>query len=120
MIKTKTTPTLGWIICTLAAIFYCYEFLLRIEPSVMVKELMQTFQANATELGILYAFFYFIYTPMQVIVGLLLDLYGTRRILDNVRVYSLTNYKLALTILPVTFFLGFILTFWLRENHNKK
>src|SRR3990170_2955949 len=81
MIKTKTTPTLGWIICTLAAIFYCYEFLLRIEPSVMAKKLMQAFQANATEFGILSAFFYFIYTPMQIVVGLLLDLYGSRRIL---------------------------------------
>ena len=81
MTKTKKTPLLGWIICTIAAIFYCYEYLLRIEPSVMVPELMQAFQANATELGILSAFFYFIYTPMQIVVGLLLDLYGPRRIL---------------------------------------
>lgn len=81
MIKVKNTTTLGWIICTLAAIFYCYEYLLRIEPSVMVTELMQAFQANATELGILSAFFYFIYTPMQIVVGLLSDLYGPRRIL---------------------------------------
>jgi len=81
MVKTKKTPILGWIICSLAAIFYCYEYLLRIEPSVMVPELMQAFQANATKIGVLAAFFYFIYTPMQIIVGLLLDLYGARRIL---------------------------------------
>ncbi|MBU0743951.1 MAG: MFS transporter [Gammaproteobacteria bacterium] len=80
MIKIKNS-TLGWIICTLAAIFYCYEYLLRIAPSVMVPELMQTFQATATEFGILSAFFYFAYTPMQIIVGMLLDLYGPRRIL---------------------------------------
>lgn len=81
MTKIKNTAALGWIICTLAAIFYCYEYLLRIEPSVMVNELMQAFQANATELGVLSAFFYFIYTPIQIIVGPLLDLYGPRRIL---------------------------------------
>lgn len=82
MTKPKgKTPILGWIICTLAAVFYCYEYLLRIEPSVMVTELMQAFQANATEIGMLSAFFYFIYTPMQIIVGLLSDLYGPRRIL---------------------------------------
>jgi sugar phosphate permease len=80
MIKIKNS-TLGWIICSLAALFYCYEYLLRIAPSVMVPELMQTFQATATEFGILSAFFYFAYVPMQIIVGLLLDLYGPRRIL---------------------------------------
>lgn len=81
MIKTKNTTTTGWIICTLAAIFYCYEYLLRMEPSVMVTELMHEFQANATELGTLSAFYYFIYTPMQIVVGLLSDLYGPRKIL---------------------------------------
>lgn len=80
MAKTKNS-ILGWIICSLAAIFYCYEYLLRIAPSVMVPELMQAFRANATELGILSAFFYFVYTPMQIVVGLLSDLYGPRRIL---------------------------------------
>ncbi|CAL7960344.1 Major facilitator family transporter transporter [Gammaproteobacteria bacterium] len=81
MIKTRNTITTDWIICTLAAIFYCYEYLLRMEPSVMVTELMHEFQANATELGTLSAFYYFIYTPMQIIVGLLSDLYGPRKIL---------------------------------------
>lgn len=81
MIKTKNTIAKGWVICTLAAIFYCYEYLLRMEPSVMVTELMHEFQANATELGTLSAFYYFIYTPMQIIVGLLSDLYGPRKIL---------------------------------------
>jgi len=80
MIKIKTSA-LGWIICSLAAIFYCYEYILRVAPSVMVPELMQTFHANATEFGILAAVFYFIYTPMQLIVGPLSDLYGPRRIL---------------------------------------
>lgn len=81
MTKTKNTAITGWIICSLAAIFYCYEYLLRMEPSVMVTELMHAFQANATELGTLSAFYYFIYTPMQIIVGLLSDLYGPRKIL---------------------------------------
>lgn len=80
MAKIKNA-TLGWIICSLAAVFYCYEYLLRIAPSFMVPELMQAFQANATEFGILSAFFYFVYTPMQIVVGLLSDLYGPRRIL---------------------------------------
>ena len=80
MTKIKTSK-IGWVICTLAAIFYCYEYLLRIEPGAMVTQLMQQFQADATQIGVLSAFYYFIYTPMQIIVGLLSDLYGPRKIL---------------------------------------
>lgn len=71
----------GWIICLLAAIFFCYEYILRMEPSVMVTELMHEFQINATQFGMLSAFFYFTYTPMQIAVGVLSDLYGPRKIL---------------------------------------
>ena len=83
MIKNTNTKAIGWIICTLAAIFYCYEYVLRMEPSVMVTELMHAFQVNATQFGMLSAVFYFIYTPMQIIVGPLLDLYGPRKILTS-------------------------------------
>jgi sugar phosphate permease len=84
IIKFKSwfsTYAMGWVICMLGAIFYCYEYLLRMEPSVMVPELMQAFQINATQFGILIASYYFIYSPMQIVVGLLTDLYGPRRIL---------------------------------------
>lgn len=77
----KNSSAKGWIICSLAAIFFCYEYILRMEPSVMVSELMHEFQINATQFGMLSAFFYFTYTPMQIIVGLLSDLYGPRKIL---------------------------------------
>jgi len=73
--------TLGWIICVVAVIFYCYEYILRITPSVMMPELMHAFNADATKLGILASCYYFIYTPMQIVVGLLADLYGPRKIL---------------------------------------
>lgn len=81
--NTKQHHKIGWIICSLAAIFYCYEFLLRMEPSVMVPELMRDFNANATQLGVLSAVYYFIYTPMQIVVGLLTDLYGSRKVLTG-------------------------------------
>lgn len=79
--QTNKHNKIGWVICSLAAIFYCYEFLLRMEPSVMVPELMSDFKATATQLGILSAIYYFVYTPMQILVGLLTDLYGSRKVL---------------------------------------
>lgn len=70
-----------WIICALGAIYYCYEFFLRISPSVMTPELMRTYNLTGAEVGNLSAFYYLAYTPMQLVVGLLMDRYGPRRLL---------------------------------------
>lgn len=70
-----------WIVCALGAVFYCYEYYLRITPSVMTQDLMRTFSISAMALGNLHAYYYYAYTPMQLFVGLLLDRYGPRRLL---------------------------------------
>lgn len=77
---------LPWVICGLAAAFYCYEYLLRITPGLMVPELQRAFSINgqyldATLVGHLSAFYYYAYTPMQLPVGLFMDRYGPRWIL---------------------------------------
>jgi MFS family permease len=72
---------LGWFICGLGAAFYCYEYLLRIAPSVMSTELRHAFQLEALAFGNLAAFYYYAYTPMQLPVGVLMDRYGPRRLL---------------------------------------
>lgn len=77
---------LPWLICGLAAAFYCYEYLLRITPGLMVPELQKAFSLHgqyldATLIGHLSAFYYYAYTPMQLPVGLFMDRYGPRGIL---------------------------------------
>ena len=69
------------VICALGAVFYCYEYFLRIMPSQMVTELMGAYHLNGGEIGSLSAFYYHAYVPMQVIVGLLMDRFGPRRLL---------------------------------------
>lgn len=71
----------AWLICTLGALFYCYEYFLRITPSVMVPQLMTAFHIDATTLGTMVGLYYWIYTPMQLPVGITMDRYGPRRLL---------------------------------------
>jgi MFS family permease len=74
---------LGSIICLIAALFYCYEFVLRIIPGVLQGELSAAFgHISASTFGQLSALYYFAYSPMQLPVGILMDRFGPRRLLS--------------------------------------
>ncbi len=72
---------LPWVMLAIGASFYLYEYFLRISPSVMAPELSRVFHIDPTQLGVLSAFYYYIYTPMQLPVGILMDRVGPRRLL---------------------------------------
>lgn len=78
--KSVAATVIPWLICAVGAVFYIYEYLLRVAPSVMTTDLMLSFHIGAAALGNLAAFYYYIYTPMQLVVGLLMDRYGPRRL----------------------------------------
>jgi sugar phosphate permease len=70
-----------WVICSLGALYYCYEYFLRIVPSVITPELMRHYHLTGAEVGNLSAFYYHAYMPMQIVVGILIDRYGPKRLL---------------------------------------
>ena len=71
-----------WLIWGLAAVFYFYEFVLRVSPSVMIPDLMIAFNVNASAIGIICAFYLYAYAPMQIPVGMLMDRFGVKSILS--------------------------------------
>lgn len=77
----KHYTIIAWLICGLGAVFYSYEYLLRIAPSVMEQSLRAHFDLSATGFGFLSSIYYFAYVPMQLPVGVLLDRYGPKRLL---------------------------------------
>lgn len=78
---SSRTKLLPWIIWGLAVTFYFYENLLQVSLDVMAPALMRTFKANATEIGNLGGYYFWIYAIMQIPVGVLLDRFGARRLL---------------------------------------
>lgn len=78
----NSPPVLKWSIWALAAVFYFYEFVLRVSPSVMIPELMTSFHITASSVGVLSAFYLYAYAPMQLPVGILMDKYGVKRVLS--------------------------------------
>lgn len=79
--KRTTSYLIPWMIVGLGALYYCYEYFLRIVPSVMTPELMKAYNLTGLQVGSLSAYYYHAYMPMQILVGILMDRYGPRRLL---------------------------------------
>ena len=70
-----------WVVWGLACLFYFYEFLLQVSPSVMSSELMRDFSITSEKLGILSGIIFYSYSAMQLPGGVMLDYFGPRRLL---------------------------------------
>lgn len=71
----------AFLMCILGGVFYCYEYYLRVAPSVIQPELMATYNISQAGLGTLIAYYYLAYVPLQIPVGLMMDYWGPRRVL---------------------------------------
>ncbi len=78
---SKKQIVMAALICLFAALFYMYEYILQVSPGVMTNELMHDLKLNAVTLGATVSFYYYSYMPMQLPAGLLLDRFGTRRLM---------------------------------------
>ena len=71
----------AWLIVFCGMAFYCFNYFLRVSPSVMQGELTQAFHMTATQFGTLAGFYYWAYTPMQIPAGMIYDKFGVRFVL---------------------------------------
>ncbi|MCZ6636828.1 MAG: MFS transporter [Alphaproteobacteria bacterium] len=78
---TASAGLVPWLVWSLGALFFCYGFFQRVAPSVMVSDLMRDFEINAAVLGNLLAFYFYAYAVVQLPVGVLVDSWGSRRLL---------------------------------------
>lgn len=73
----------SWLIWLIAGIFYLFEFLHRVVINVMVPELSAAFNVSSALLSSLSAAYFFAYAFAQIPVGILIDRYGTRKLLTS-------------------------------------
>ena len=60
------------------ALFFLYEFMIRVLPAVIEGSLRDSMRASAGDIGLSMSFYYYAYGPMQLVVGVLLDRLGPR------------------------------------------
>lgn len=76
--RNVQSPHLIWF---LGAIFFFFDYIIRVAPSILTPPLMQFFHANAFTIGGFSAFFYYAYIGMQIPVGILVDKFGPKWLL---------------------------------------
>lgn len=101
------------VILLVAAIFYGYQYVLRVLPSLMSTELFSVYHFNAESFGVISAAFYLSYVPMQLVAGVLIDRFGPRLMLTCAAIvcvlgsfmFTLANYAALVFLARV--FIGF-------------
>jgi len=76
--KYKLLPYLMWFF---PVAFFAYQFILRLWPGLMMHQIMAQFSIDASQFGLIAAFYYYGYAGMQIPVALLLERFGARHIL---------------------------------------
>jgi MFS family permease len=78
----KHPAYLPWMIWVLACMFYFYENLLQVSPSVIGTELMRDFSVTSQTLGVLSGIYFYSYAFMQLPGGMMMDYFGPQRLLS--------------------------------------
>lgn len=77
----KKHRLLPWIVWGLGCLFYFYENLIQVSPSVMSNELMRDFSVTSHTLGIVSGVLFYSYAGMQLPSGVMIDYFGPKRLL---------------------------------------
>lgn len=77
----KTHSNIGWFFWFIAALFYGYEFIHRVVPSILTNEMRIAFNVNENQLGLIGATYFYAYAFFQLPAGILIDKYGAKKLL---------------------------------------
>lgn len=72
-------PKAAWVAFAIASGFFLFEFVTRIEPSLAAGSIQRFYGLSDARFGTVSSLFFWVYAPMQILAGLLMDRYGARR-----------------------------------------
>lgn len=80
-LKTTNHTALAWTVTLAAALFFFYEFIQLTMPNVINTQLMQSFDLNAAQLGVLISMYFWANMLFLFPAGNLLDRFSTKKLL---------------------------------------
>ncbi|MCH2132757.1 MAG: MFS transporter [Phycisphaerales bacterium] len=76
----------SWVFWGIVALFYLYEFFVRVTPNVILPQLSQDLQSDPGTIGTAMSVYLWVYAPAQLIVGWLFDRFGTKFLVSSAAV----------------------------------
>jgi predicted MFS family arabinose efflux permease len=79
----STSRIIAWFVWIIVSIFYAYQYVLRVMPSIMFNDITLQFHIDATVFGQFSGVYYLGYSLMHLPIGLMLDRFGPRKIMTG-------------------------------------
>ncbi len=92
-----TSRAIAWSIWIIGSIFYAYQYIIRVIPSIMLPELMEQFHIDSAIFGQFSGVYYIGYSLIHLPMGIALDRYGPRKVM------SLSILLTVIGLLPILF-----------------
>jgi predicted MFS family arabinose efflux permease len=92
--KTITTATVMWMV---ASLFYAYQYVLRVMPSIMLNDIMLRFRIDSAAVGQFSGIYYIGYSLFHLPIGILLDRYGPKKVIPCCILLSIVG------VLPIVY-----------------
>ncbi|MGB4191501.1 MAG: MFS transporter [Rickettsiales bacterium] len=74
---------IAWAIWVIVSVFYAYQYILRVMPSILMNDIMQRFNIDAAVFGQFSGVYYLGYSLMHLPIGIMLDHYGPRKVMTG-------------------------------------
>lgn len=79
----SNSRTIAWMVWIIASVFYAYQYILRVMPNIMLKDIMEQFDMNAATFGQFSGVYYIGYSLMHLPVGIMLDRFGPKKVMSG-------------------------------------
>ncbi len=96
-ISISRTQKVAWMVWVIASVFYAYQYILRVLPSILLNDIMQQFRIDAAAFGQFSGVYYIGYSLMHLPIGIMLDRFGPRKVMSGCILLT------AVGILPLVF-----------------
>jgi predicted MFS family arabinose efflux permease len=81
--KLSITKKMALVLWLVTAIFYAYQYILRVMPNIMMDDIVQQFNIDIKTFGQFSGIYYIGYSLMHLPLGIMLDRYGPKKIIPS-------------------------------------
>lgn len=73
----------AWSVWVIVSVFYAYQYILRVVPSILIGDIMTRFNIDEVVFGQFSGVYYLGYSLMHLPIGIMLDRFGPRKVLTS-------------------------------------